>query len=250
MGRLGSVSLMGLGTEYCDIIGGIEWGVQKGRGRAGRGGAGHGGVAGGCSGASYRLAPQESCLLASRAPGCACLLLAAPRPLLFPCPGKYCLQPRGEPRCRAAAHCARTCGSVPERTSSSAMLSRLAESEAVAEQSGRKSGSRPRQMALRSPPWREATQLRLPCSVLISPAQAGGPGGQLSGRAGATWPRCRALACQIEAPAALAARQTLRAGLRLPLHALTTQHPPLCPSTRMGCASGHLGVVLVEKRRW
>jgi len=38
------------------------------------------------------------------------------------------------------------------------------------EQRGRKSCSRPRHTSLRRPAWREATQFRLPCSVLISPA--------------------------------------------------------------------------------
>ena len=84
-------------------------------------------------------------------------------------------------------------GSVPDRTSSSATRSRLAESEAVASVRGMSSASRPSQTGARREPWREATQLRLPWSVLISPL----------------WPR-----------------------------------------NRIGWASGHLGVVLVEKRRW
>jgi hypothetical protein len=38
-----------------------------------------------------------------------------------------------------------------------------------AEQRGRKSASRPRHTSFLRPAWREATQFRLPCSVLISP---------------------------------------------------------------------------------
>lgn len=38
-----------------------------------------------------------------------------------------------------------------------------------------------------------------------------------------------------------------RIQLMLPRRVLIS---PLCPSERNGCASGHLGIVLVEKRRW
>ena len=55
-----------------------------------------------------------------------------------------------------------------------------------AEQSGRKSCSRPRQTSLRRPAWRDATQLRLPCSVLISPAERGG-GGRVHEQACSRW---------------------------------------------------------------
>ena len=82
---------------------------------------------------------------------------------------------------------------MPDRTKSSANLSRLAESDAVASHSGIRSASRPPHAGAESDPSRDATQFKLPWSVLIS---------------------------------------------------------PLCPSTRIGCARGQRGVVLVEKRRW
>jgi len=59
--------------------------------------------------------------------------------------------------------------------SSSATWSRLAESDSDALHSGSSSGSRPFQTGAVSECSREATQFRLPCSVLISPARARAP---------------------------------------------------------------------------
>jgi putative hemolysin len=88
-----------------------------------------------------------------------------PPPSLKPQP----LSPCSRPRLRACV------AATPVRMSSSATWSRLAESDSDALHSGSSSGSRPFQTGAVSECSREATQFRLPCSVLISPAHAHAP---------------------------------------------------------------------------
>lgn len=108
---------------------------------------------------------------------------------------------------------------MPVRTNSSATWSRLALSDSPALQSGKNSCSLPSHTGLDSECSREATQFRFPWMVLISPAHQ--PNNQASRRV----------------------QQAFKGGWAF-------SHPPLCPSTLMGWASGHLGFVLVEYRLW